>query len=52
MKGLFLFFASLACVFYKIIVIVIAYTIKYSAIIIVRVFCGNPWKKVLSFLFV
>ena len=52
MKVFFLFFASLACVFYKIIVIVIAYIIKNSAIIFVRVFCGNPWKKILSFLFV
>ena len=49
MKGPYLFFISLACVFFIIIVKVIAYTLKYSAIIFVRVFCGNPWKKILSF---
>ena len=49
MRGPFLFFISLACVFYLIIVIVIAYIIKYSAIMFVRVYCGNPWKKILSF---
>ena len=32
MKGPFLFFVSLACVFYIIILKVIAYVIKYSAI--------------------
>ena len=41
----FLFFISLACVFYIITVIVIAYIIKYSAIMFVRIYCGNPWKK-------
>ena len=48
----FLFFISLACVFYIITVIVIAYIIKYSAIMFVRVYCGNPWKKILSFSFI
>ena len=52
MKGPFLFFISLACVFYIITVIVIAYIIKYSAIMFVRVYCGNPWKKILSFSFI
>ena len=52
MTGPFLFFISLACVFYIIIVIVIAYIIKYSAIIFVRVYCGNPWKQILSFSFI
>ena len=52
MKGLILFFISLARVFYIIIVIVIAYIIKYSAIMFVRVYCGNPWKKRLSFSFI
>ena len=47
--GRFWFFISLACVFYIIIVIVIAYIIKYSAIKFVRVYCGNPWKKILFF---
>ena len=45
--GRFWFFISLACVFYIIIVIVIAYIIKYSAIKFVRVCCDNPWKKIL-----
>ena len=52
MKVPFLFFISLACVFYIIIVIVIAYVIKYSAIMFVRLYCGNPWKKILSFSFI
>ena len=52
MKGPFLFFVGLACVFYIIAVIVLAYIIKYSTIIFVRVYCGNPWKKILSFLFI
>ena len=26
--------------------------IMYSATIFVRVYCGNPWKKILSFLFI
>ena len=51
MMGPFLFFISHACVFYIIIVIAIAYIIKYSAKILVRVYCGNPWKKILSFFF-
>ena len=48
----FLFLISLACVFYILIVIVIAYIIKYKAIIFVRVFCGNPWKKILFLFFI
>ena len=52
MRGPFLFFISLACVFYIIIVIEIAYIIKYSAIMFVRVYCGNPRKKILSFSFI
>ena len=52
MKGPILFFISLARVFYILIVIVIAYIIKYSAIMFVRVYCGNPWKKILSFSFI
>ena len=47
-EGTFLF-VSLACVFCIIIVIVIVYIIEYSAIIFVRVYCGNPWKKIISF---
>ena len=50
-EGTFLNFVSLGCVFYIIIAIVIAYIVKYSAIIFVRVYCGNPWNKILSFLF-
>ena len=50
-EGTSLVFVSLACVFYIIFVIVIAYIIKFSAIKFVRVNCGNPWKKILSFLF-
>ena len=50
MKRPFLFFVSLAsCNFYLTIVIVIAYIVKYSAIKFVRVYCGNPWKKILFF---
>ena len=52
MKGPFLFFKSLACVFYIIIVIETAYINKYSAITFVRVYCGNSWKKILSFSFI
>ena len=50
-EGTFLVFKSCLC-FYIIIVIEIAYIIKYSAIIFVRVYCGNPWKKVLFFSFI
>ena len=47
-----MFFKSLACVFYIIIVIEIGYIIKDSSITFVRVYCGNPWKKILSFSFI
>ena len=51
-EGTFLVFYKSCLCFYIIIVIVIAYTIKYSAIMFVRIYCGNPWKKIFSFSFI